>query len=280
MTDLQKNKWAKQAWIIGSFLLILALSMSPIVHVYDSFEGGDSGFMVMLICLFRLLNMNLSVELLYGIATISALITIYHFIGSGFLGQKSLPLLPIVAIVLGLAFMPLVSTIEPTPNSNEIAVRLGWDGYLVWMLSLVCILIGSLLQRNINYKETNMETSNVSCEIPVQRKQRTFVALVLGGDPSIFQKIFFWLMLLSCFWWPLGVLMSAFLFDAPINNFVDGLGRYGLVLNIFAYPATIIFMMRFLFQLSNRKGQYWIFYLTPLVPVALFLFFGSLVFYK
>lgn len=99
------------------------------------------------------------------------------------------------------------------------------------------------------------------------------VGLILGGTPSIMQKAFFILMVFSLVLWPLGIFVSAFLFDAPIRSVFDKLGRYGMLLTIWLYPLYLFPLMRFLFKVSKRVNVILFYYLTPVIPIVLFYVF-------
>ena len=99
------------------------------------------------------------------------------------------------------------------------------------------------------------------------------VTCILGEHPTILQKIFVWLMLLSLLLWPLGFYISVFLMDAPPHSFIDEICRWGAVLTIWLYPTYLLPLIRLWFKLSKRIGMTWLFYLCPLIPVAVFYLF-------
>lgn len=57
------------------------------------------------------------------------------------------------------------------------------------------------------------------------------IARILGGTPTILQKVFFILMAFSLILWPLGCYVSIFFFDAPVRSDVDKICRYGMLIN-------------------------------------------------
>lgn len=65
------------------------------------------------------------------------------------------------------------------------------------------------------------------------------IARILGGTPTILQKVFFILMAFSLILWPLGCYVSIFFFDAPVRSDVDKLCRYGMPLTS-AIPSNIM----------------------------------------
>ena len=98
-------------------------------------------------------------------------------------------------------------------------------------------------------------------------------AFVLGGTPSIMQKVFSVLMTFSLVLWPLGIYVSAFFFDAPIRSGIDKLGRYGMLLTIWLYPLYLFPLMRILFNVSKRVNAILFYYLTPVIPIIVIYFF-------
>lgn len=100
-------------------------------------------------------------------------------------------------------------------------------------------------------------------------RAKGLIALILGGTPSIMQKVFFILMTFSLVLWPLGIYVSAFFFDAPIRSGIDKLGRYGMLLTIWLYPLYLFPLMRFLFKVSKRVNVVLFYYLTPVIPIIM-----------
>jgi len=52
-----------------------------------------------------------------------------------------------------------------------------------------------------------------------QKPNDGLIARILGGTPTILQKVFFILMVSSLILWPLGCFVSIFFFDAPIRSY-------------------------------------------------------------
>lgn len=72
------------------------------------------------------------------------------------------------------------------------------------------------------------------------------IARILGGTPTILQKVFFILMAFSLILWPLGCYVSIFFFDAPVRSDVDKICRYGMLITIYLYPIYLFPLLRFM----------------------------------
>lgn len=86
------------------------------------------------------------------------------------------------------------------------------------------------------------------------------IARILGGTPTILQKVFFILMEFSLILWPLGCYVSIFVFDAPVRSDVDKICRYGMLITICLYPIYLFPLLRFMFQLSKNLRATWLYY--------------------
>ena len=95
------------------------------------------------------------------------------------------------------------------------------------------------------------------------------IARILGGTPTILQKVFFKLMVFSLILWPLGFGVSMFFFDAPIRSDIDKTCRYGMLMTIRLYPIYLLPLLRFMFQLSKKLRVTWLYYLCPIVPIII-----------
>ena len=62
---------------------------------------------------------------------------------------------------------------------------------------------------------------NMNKEEIKQEQNKGLIARILGGTPTILQKVFFILMAFSLILWPLGCYVSIFFFDAPVRSDVD-----------------------------------------------------------
>lgn len=121
-------------------------------------------------------------------------------------------------------------------------------------------------------KGTDMEIKDKAH--PQQNKGLT--ARILGGTPTVPQKIFFFLMSLSLILWPLGIFGSIFFFDAPIRSTIDEICRYGMLLTVWLYPIYLFPLMRLLFQASKRWNIALLYYLCPIVPILVFEIFWAM----
>ena len=112
----------------------------------------------------------------------------------------------------------------------------------------------------------------------IKRKtnSKDLVTFILGEPPTLFQKIFVWLMILSFWLWLPVSAMSPFLLDAPSRSPADEICRLGLLLSIWLYPIYMFFLIRWSFRFFKKLRVTWLFYFCPLVPVALFYLFYTL----
>lgn len=96
---------------------------------------------------------------------------------------------------------------------------------------------------------------------------------IFGEQPTISQKAFVWVMVLTLLLWPVLFFVSVFFFDAPVRSAVDSICRMGMVLTIWLYPLYLFPLMALWFRLSKRMGATWLFYSCPLIPVGVFSLF-------
>ncbi len=101
-------------------------------------------------------------------------------------------------------------------------------------------------------------------------------ARILGEQPTAPQNIFVWFMVLTLLLWQFAFFMSIFFWDAPIQSSIDAICRLGLSLTIWLYPIYLFPLIRLWFKLSKKLGMIWMFYLCPLIPMAVFYLFLSL----
>jgi len=101
-------------------------------------------------------------------------------------------------------------------------------------------------------------------------------ARILGEQPTTLQKNFVWFMLLTLLLWPIGFFVSIFFWDAPIQSSIDEICRWGATLTIWLYPVYLFPLIRLWFKLSKKMEIIWLFYLCPLIPVAVFYLFITL----
>ena len=100
-----------------------------------------------------------------------------------------------------------------------------------------------------------------------QEPNHGLIARILGGTPTILQKVFFILMAFSLILWPLRCYVSIFFFDAPVRSDVDRICRYGVLITICLYPIYLFPLLRFMLQLSKNLRATWLYYLCPIVPI-------------
>lgn len=105
---------------------------------------------------------------------------------------------------------------------------------------------------------------NMNKEEIEQEQNKGLIARILGGTPTILQKVFFILMAFSLILWPLGCYVSIFFFDAPVRSDVDKICRYGMLITIYLYPIYLFPLLRFMFQLSKNLRATWLYYLCPI----------------
>lgn len=270
MKDILRYRIATIMYWIGLILLVLSLFLTPVIKVYDTFESGDSGILL-LFSIFGFLMGGTSVSQLYAIATILTFLSIYHCRGGGYLGQKHIPILPTAAMLVGICFACFVPSM-PLQAINAVSVKVGWTGYAVWMLSVICVLVSSFLQQSIDYSEVQENATAEKTEkltTVIHKDKRSFLERLFGGEPSGSQRVYFVVMLLSLLLWPMIAFGSIFIFDAPIHNQYDGIARYGIVLTIWAYPILLFVLFRLGFKLSERSNTLIWFYVMPWVPFLL-----------
>lgn len=88
---------------------------------------------------------------------------------------------------------------------------------------------------------------NMNKEEIKQEQNKGLIARILGGTPTILQKVFFILMAFSLILWPLGCYVSIFFFDAPIRSDIDKVSRYGMLITIWLYPIYLYPLLRIMF---------------------------------
>ena len=99
------------------------------------------------------------------------------------------------------------------------------------------------------------------------------IARILGEQPTLDQKAVVQMMLLALLFWPIGLFVSLFLWDAPIKSSIDDFCRWGAAYTIWLYPIYLIPLIRLWFILSKKLGRTWLFNWCPLIPVAVFYLF-------
>ena len=88
---------------------------------------------------------------------------------------------------------------------------------------------------------------NMNKEEIKQEQNKGLIARILGGTPTILQKVFFILMAFSLILWPLGCYVSIFFFDVPIRSDIDKVSCYGMFITIWLYPIYVYPLLRIMF---------------------------------
>lgn len=109
--------------------------------------------------------------------------------------------------------------------------------------------------------------------IEQENKSKGLTARILGEQPTILQKIFIWFMLLTLLLWPIGFYVSIFFWDTSGQSSIDEICLWGATLTIRLYPIYLFPLIRLWFKLSKKVGKSWLFYLCPLIPMAVFFLF-------
>lgn len=116
---------------------------------------------------------------------------------------------------------------------------------------------------------------NMNKEEIKQEQNKGLIARILGGTPTILQKVFFILMAFSLILWPLGCYVSIFFFDAPIRSDIDKVSCYGMLITIWLYPIYLYPLLRIMFRFSEKLKVTWLYYISPIVPIVVFWLFYS-----
>lgn len=109
-----------------------------------------------------------------------------------------------------------------------------------------------------------------------ENNSKGLTARILGEQPTALQKTFVRFTLLTLLLWPIGFFVSIFFWDAPIHSSIDEICRWGATLIIWLYPIYLFPLIRLWFKFSKKAGMTWLFYLCPLIPVAVFYLFVTL----
>lgn len=96
---------------------------------------------------------------------------------------------------------------------------------------------------------------NMNKEEIKQEQNKGLIARILGGTPTILQKVFFIFMAFSLILWPLGCYVSIFFFDAPIRSDIDKVSCYGMLITIWLYPLLIPFVENHVSIFREIKGH-------------------------
>ncbi len=280
MEDSKKYKYASALWKIGiAFFLISIQFLTPLIEVESTGHVDSDPFVLTYSYMFfeggfrSIINSDFfAVQYIFAAASLLALFAVYLCNNLSYINHKSLLILPILAISIGIGIIIYLCD-EPTyklriiPLYNKkivkiIYLRISWIGYWSWMVSLLCILSSNLLQCSINYDmgETLIKAEN---EKLTRNENYSFFSKMLGGTPDTLQKIYICLMVLSLIPWFIVTCMivlihSEYGFDYYFKDWITIL-----------YPITTFLLMKLMFRLSIHWRKRWIFYLVPLVDIAL-----------
>lgn len=255
MTDYQKYKISNRLLFLGIGVLImtqfLPIATSHMNHCPDdNIYGG-------LLLFFNIEIFSHPKTSLYAIACWLSLASIYRCKNGRYLGQKSLPLLSITALTLGIIYLFLIPTTNGVPLSHD-DNRANPYGMTVWLGSLAAFLASALIQRTISEQGNGWSVD-----------KRTFSERLFGQPLSKGQNAFTILYALSVLGWPLCSGISLFsifhLILSPISIWtaIDILVFNLLVL---PYPFYYIKWLKHAYcQSQNRKYPY-LFYVISFFP--------------
>lgn len=280
MEDSKKYKYASALWEIGlTFFLISILFLTPLIEVESTGHVDSDPFVLTYSYMFfeggfrSIINSDFfAVQYIFAAASLFALFAVYHCNNLSYAGGKKLPILPILAFLIGIGIFFYLCN-EPTyktriiPLYNKkiveiIYLKIKWFDYLVWMIFLLCVLSSSLLQCSIKHDEAEA-LIKVQNEKLTKNENISFLSKMLGGAPDTLQKFFICLMFLSLIPWFIATCMivlihSEYGFDYYFKDWITIL-----------YPITTFLLMKLMFRMSVRWKKRWIFYLVPLVGILL-----------
>jgi hypothetical protein len=280
MEDSKKYKYASALWEIGlTFFLISILFLTPLIEVESTGHVDSDPFVLTYSYMFfeggfrSIINSDFfAVQYIFAAASLFALFAVYHCNNLSYAGGKKLPILPILAFLIGIGIFFYLCN-EPTyktriiPLYNKkiveiIYLKIKWFDYLVWMIFLLCVLSSSLLQCSIKHDEAEA-LIKVQNEKLTKNENISFLSKMLGGAPDTLQKFFICLMFLSLIPWFIATCMivlihSEYGFDYYFKDWITIL-----------YPITTFLLMKLMFRLSIHWKKRWIFFLVPLVGILL-----------
>lgn len=270
-----KYKYASALWKIGlAFFLISILFLTPLTRIIDGHVDSDPFVLTYSYMFFEggfrsIINTDyFAIQYIFAAASLLALFAVYRCNNLSYINHKSLPILPILSILIGIGIIIWLCE-EPTYKTRIIRLynkkiveiiylRINWMDYWVWIISLLCILSSSLLQCSIKHDEAEA-LIKVQNEKFTRNENNSFLSKMLGGAPDTLQKIFICLMVLSLIPWFIIVLIhSEYGFDYYCKDWITIL-----------YPITTFLLMKLMFRMSVRWKKRWIFYLVPLVGILL-----------
>ena len=194
---------------------------------------------------------------LYAFACWLSLASIYQCKNGRYLGQKSLPLLPITALSLGIIYLFLIPTTNAVPLSfgDNSANPLGMT---VWLGSLTAILASAQIQRTIPEQGNGWSMD-----------KRTFSERLLGQPISKGQNAFTILYALSVLGWPICSFISLFSIGNLILDSISIWTAIDIVatnLLVLLYPFYYIKWLKYAFRQSRNRKRPYLFFLTSISP--------------
>lgn len=255
MTDYQKYKISNKLLYWGIGLLILAQFL-PVVDSYiDNYVINDLPGVWLVLLNFEIFRYPKTS--LFAIACWLSLASIYRCKNGRYLGQKSLPLLPITALAFGIIYLFLIPTTNGVPLSHD-DHRANPYGMTVWLGSLAAFLASALIQRTIPEQGNGWSVD-----------KRTFSERLFGQPLSKGQNAFTILYALSVLGWPLCSGISIFcifhLILSPISIWtaIDIVATNLLVL---LYPFYYIKWLKYAFRQSRNRKYPYLFYVISFFP--------------
>ena len=256
MTDYQKYKISNRLLFLGIGLLImtqfLPIATSHMNHCSDdNIYGG-------LLLFFNIEIFRYPKTSLFAIACWLSLASIYQCKNGRYLGQKSLPLLPITALTLGIIYLFLIPTTNAVPLFSLGNYKANPLGMTVWLGSLTAILASALMQRTIPEQGNGWSVD-----------KRTFSERLLGQPISKGQNAFTILYALSVLGWPICSFISLFSIGNLILDSISIWTAIDIVatnLLVLLYPFYYIKWLKYAFRQSRNRKRPYLFFLTSISP--------------
>ena len=257
MTDYQKYKTSNKLLFCGIGLLIIAQFL-PVVNSHNNNDVVDHLYGGLLL-FFNIDIFRFPKTSLYAFACWLSLASIYQCKNGRYLGQKSLPLLPITALTLGIIYLFLIPTTNAgtlfSLSNNNKANPLGMT---VWLGSLTAILASALMQRTIPEQGNGWSVD-----------RRTFSERLLRQPISKGQNAFTILYALSVLGWPICSFISLFSIGYLILDSISIWTAIDIVatnLLVLLYPFYYIKWLKYAFRQSRNRKRPYLFFLTSISP--------------